>query len=80
MFRVILRSRANRILLPMGLAWAIIMCGWILPILGIQTEINFTFWLLTCVSWMIVEIYFTFLRYLDHEARTNHANLRVLKK
>lgn len=78
MFRVILRSRANRILLPIGLAWAIIAAGWILPIIGIVAE-NLTFWLLVCVGWMIVEVYFTFLAYLDYEARKDRRHLQVIK-
>lgn len=79
MFRAILRSRAHKILLPIGLAWAIIACGWVLPIMGFATEIDFTFWLLVCVGWMLVEIYFTILQYLDHEARKDHTNLKIVK-
>lgn len=81
MIKAIVRSRAYKIVMPVGLGWAIVLAGCILPMLDVSINPDtYIFWLFVCIGWTLIEIYFSVIAYLQYEARQYIENAARTKK
>lgn len=70
MLKAIIRSRAYKIVMPVGLGWAIIFASCVLPMLDVSVNPDtYVFWLFVCIGWTLIEVYCSVIAYLQYEEK-----------